>query len=79
MKTGRKIDWKRIHDITIDEVKKAKGLENLSDVEAQEVIDIIKIYCQCIYSIYERSKKGEIYLDAIILDLNKNQLHKRAA
>jgi hypothetical protein len=79
MKSGKKIDWKRVHDITIDEVKATKGLENLSDDQAQEIIDLIKIYCRCIYSIYERGKNGEIDLDAIILDTNNNQQHKRAA
>jgi hypothetical protein len=80
MRIDRKIDRARIHDITIDEVKKTEGLKNLTDEEAQEVIDVVKIYCRCIYSIYERGRNGEIDLEAIISDLkNSNQTFKKAA
>lgn len=79
MKSRKNVDWRRDRDITIDEVKRTEGLKKLTDEEAQEIVDVIKIYCQCIYSIYEREKKGEIDLEATILDLDKTQTSKKAA
>ncbi len=38
--------------ITIDELRKFKGLENLSDEEAQEIIDSLEIMAIAIFSIY---------------------------
>lgn len=38
--------------LTIDELRKFKGLENLSDEDAQETIDSLEVMAIAIFSIY---------------------------
>ena len=52
--------------ITIDELRKFKDLENLSDEEAQEIIDSLEVMAIAIFSIYNsKILKNEKSFDEI--------------
>lgn len=63
-----KLDWDRTEDLTIEEVLATKGCTHFSREQAQEFIDLIKIYCQCIMPIAERSFHDELFYQKLMSD-----------
>ncbi len=49
-------EYKRL---TIERVKKEKGLENLSDEEAREVIDTLEQYAIIMYNLFNKQSNGK--------------------
>ena len=43
-------------DITIEDVKACESYKNLSDEDAQKVVDTIRTYTEIIYKCYEKGK-----------------------
>lgn len=74
-----KIDWDRTEDITIEEVKATEVMKHFTDEQAKEFINLIKVYCQCIYALHKRDVDGEIDLEAKIIELDNNEELKIAA
>lgn len=60
------VNIKRDKDLTIEEIRACKEYKNLSDEQAQRLIETLKIYTQVIYEFYrkkseeEKSEKGKI-------------------
>ena len=54
--------WKRL---TVERVKKEKGLENLTDEEAHEVIDALEQYSIIMFNLSQKENENIIASNAI--------------
>ena len=57
MHNKHNIDYNRKHDLTIEEVKSCSIFKDLTDEQAQEVIDTIKRFTVIAFEIYMCDKK----------------------
>lgn len=73
-KDDEEIGWDRKDDITIHEVREA-GFKDLSDEQAMEVVEFVKVFCMLCYNIYAKDVEDENLRDK----KNKDEPPKRAA
>jgi len=57
MSMNTDIDRTRTHDITIEEVRCCPMFADLSDEEAQEVIETLKLFTNIAYDYYKKDHK----------------------
>lgn len=50
-------------DVTIEDIKKCEGFENISDELAQKIADAIRVYTEIIYSCYRDNRFPEQQMD----------------
>ena len=58
MARERHIDYQRLHDITIEEVKACPTLAHLTDEEAEEVIVALKQFTKITYDYYKKMRES---------------------
>ncbi len=58
MKRGTDIDYARIHDLTIEEVKACTPFSHFTDQEAKEVIETLKVFAKIAYDFYKKEAKN---------------------
>lgn len=59
MDTPKDIDFKRTNDITIEEVKACSIFAHLTDEEALEVIETLKLFTKIAYDVYKKTVNRE--------------------
>jgi len=57
MKRDKDIDYSRSHDLTIEEVKACPLFSNMTDQEAEEVIETLKLFTKITYDYYQKSRQ----------------------
>ncbi|WP_259071901.1 hypothetical protein HDF24_11490 [Mucilaginibacter sp. X4EP1] len=57
MKQEKDIDYSRNHNLTIEEVKTCPLFSHLTDQEAEEVIETLKLFTKITYDYYQKSRK----------------------
>jgi len=51
------LDYARDHDLTVEEIKGCPVFAHLTDSEAQEVIDTLKLFTTIVYDCYKNNMK----------------------
>jgi hypothetical protein len=54
---SKDIDYSRTHDLTIEEVKACPMFAHLTDEQAEEVIETIKLLSKIAYDFYKKDLK----------------------
>jgi hypothetical protein len=57
MKRDTDIDYSRSHDLTIEEVKACSVFQHLTDDEAKEAIETLKLFTKIAYDFYKKEAK----------------------
>ena len=57
MKRERNIDYRRAHDVTIEEVKASPTFSHFTDQQALEVIETLKLLSKIAYDFYKKDEK----------------------
>lgn len=76
MKAEKKQPKPKYEDVAAADVKACKGYESISDEEAQQIANAIRVYTEIIYNCFKDGKFEEGEAKVISLSSNKN---KRAA
>jgi hypothetical protein len=53
------IDYARIHDLTIEEIKACPIFQHMSDQEAGDVIETLKIFTKIAYDVYKKDGRTD--------------------
>jgi hypothetical protein len=59
--TETKLDYRRTHDLTVEEVKACPAFSDLPDEELQNVISTVKKFTLIVFESFEKSKKSLEY------------------
>ena len=59
MKREKGIDYARLQDLTVDEVKAVPLFQHLTDREAERVIETLKIFTKITYDNYKKSSEND--------------------
>ncbi|MBA2610737.1 MAG: hypothetical protein H0U95_02115 [Bacteroidetes bacterium] len=73
------VDWERTKDITAQEVKTTKGMEYLTEEQAEEVAQFIKTFAMLLNTLIDKQIKEENNSDTKIIDLYEKEHIKKAA
>ncbi len=73
------VDWERTNDITAQEVKTTKGMEYLTEAQAEEVAQFIKTFAMLLNTLIDKQIKEENNRDTKIIDLYEKEQIKKAA
>ena len=76
MKSEKKLPKPKYEDVTAPDVKACKGYESISDEEAQQIAEAIRVYTEIIYNCFKDGKFEEGEAKVISLSCQEN---KRAA
>ncbi|SFH38045.1 hypothetical protein [Pedobacter insulae] len=57
--SSKKTSNKRMHDVTIDEIRACDEFSHLSDAESLEVIKTLKELTVIVYNFYKKSKQKQ--------------------
>ena len=52
------IDYGRIHDLTIEEVKACPIFQHFTDSEAQEIVETLKLFTKIAYDFHKKAQKN---------------------
>lgn len=70
---------KREKDLTIEEIRACEEYKNLSDEQAQRLIETLKIYSEIIYEYFQEKSKEEKITETKIIPIHSYQLKNKAA
>jgi hypothetical protein len=57
MSLSKNIDYTRNHDLTVEEVKACPLFSHLTDQEAEQVIETLKLFTKIVYDFYKHKAK----------------------
>lgn len=58
MAREKHINYQRLHDITIEEVKACSSFQHLTDREAEEVVAALKQFTKITYDYYKKMRES---------------------
>lgn len=70
---------KREKDLTIEEIRACEEYKNLSDEQAQRLIETLKIYSEIIYEYFHKKSKEEKIIETKIIPIHSHQFKNKAA
>ncbi len=70
---------KRNKDLTIEEIRACEEYKNLSDEQAQHLIETLKIYTQIIYEYFQKKSEEEKSENGKIIPLHSTIYKNKAA
>ncbi len=73
------IDWTRTNDVTAEEVRLTKGMEHLTQGQAEEVTQFIKTFAMLLNTLIEKQTKEENNIGAKVIPLYGEEQIKKAA
>jgi hypothetical protein len=62
VKTFENVDTGRTNDLTIEEVKAIAAFQHVTDQEAEEVIETIKLFTKIVYDFYKKDQDKALKL-----------------